>query len=331
MHAAWNGLRELRFWLTAFKALRPLDLLIVAGSNQLFDYFGGCWGFPYTLFKWAVLAKASRTKLAFLSVGAGPIRSPLSRFFLKQALALADYRAYRDESSRQLIESLGVSGPDPVYPDLAFGICPAPAAPRCAGAGRIVGINPMPIFADYYWPEIDDDRYRSYLHTLAAFAQWLIDRGYSVLFFPTQLRADPPAIDEIKHMLMQNGNGIVEDRIISYCISSIDDLTGLISSTDFVVATRFHGIVLSYMMNIPVLGISYHRKIDEIMYDIGQSEYIINHFNFTVDDLINKFQRLEANRQTIQDQIQRKVSEYRSLLNKQYDEILSLWAANESA
>jgi polysaccharide pyruvyl transferase WcaK-like protein len=324
VRSAWDGLRGLGSWARAFKALKPLDLLIVAGSNQVFDYFGGCWGFPYTLFKWAMLAKVSWTKLVFLSVGAGPIQSSLSRFFLKRALALAGYRSFRDESSQRLIAALGLAGADPVCPDLAFGLYLAQAAPLSAGAGPIVGINPMPVFADYYWPEADGELYQSYLQKLAAFALWLIESGYTVLFFPTQLRADPPAIDKIKHLMLESGSDSVKRHIIDPPVSTLDDLVNLIASTDIVVATRFHGILISYILNKPVLGLSYHRKIDDMMHNLDQSKYILSIYDFDLASLIDKFRLLEADSSIVRARIRHKVAEYRDALARQYEHILSL-------
>jgi polysaccharide pyruvyl transferase WcaK-like protein len=68
-----------------------------------------------------VIGKLCRCKLLFVSVGGGPIRHPLSRCFVKAALALADYRSYRDASSKDHLEATN----DVVYPDLAFSLLTA--------------------------------------------------------------------------------------------------------------------------------------------------------------------------------------------------------------
>ena len=55
------------------------------------------------------MARARGAKIAFVSVGAGPISSSLSKLLFRWSLSLASYRSFRDEGSRKLIESLGVS------------------------------------------------------------------------------------------------------------------------------------------------------------------------------------------------------------------------------
>jgi len=332
---AWAGLRlfpncfhELRFSLTSFRALKALDVLIIAGSGQLFDYFGGSWGVPYTLFKWSILAKASRARLVFLSVGAGPIGSPLSRFFIRYSLSLAAYRSYRDESSRKLIESIGVRGPHRVFPDLAFSLDTARSSfPSLSpSSARIVGINAMPVFADFYWPERDRDVYQNYLDTLASFALWLIGKGYRLLFFPTQLRVDPPVIAEIKARMRTSTSLDFEDRIVGGAVSNLDDLLSQIASTSIVVATRFHGALLSCLMRKPVLGISYHRKTDDLLTEMGQSEYVVDIVRLSLAALIDRFSSLEAKSGVILDQLPGRVADCRSALGKQYDDVLHTYA-----
>src|SRR5215831_13464369 len=79
-------LYEPKFLTDAYRSLKGVDLLLVAGSQQLNDGYGGAWGFPFTLYKWTWLAKLTRTKVAILSVGAGPIDSALSKWFFRRVL-----------------------------------------------------------------------------------------------------------------------------------------------------------------------------------------------------------------------------------------------------
>src|SRR3989441_6056662 len=193
---------ELAFLARSYRNLRGTDLLLVAGSQQLNDYWGGPWGFPFTLFKWSLLARMTRTKVAFLSLGAGPLRTRLGKFFIKQTVRLAAYRSYRDDDSRRCIVDLGIAGKHRVVPDLVLSLDvdpqPAPPQPRGPGRRQVVGINPMPVFDDAYYPVSDPRVFGKYVETLAAFADWLIERGYVVRFFATQLLMDHGVIDKVQ-------------------------------------------------------------------------------------------------------------------------------------
>src|SRR2546426_4870880 len=143
--AAQAVILEVPFLVQSYRHLRGTDLLLIAGSQQLNDYWGGPWGFPFTLFKWLLLARASGTKVAFLSVGAGPLRTRLGKFFVKQTLRLAAYRSYRDDDSQRCVAALGIPGEHLVVPDLVFSLeMGRPPAPRAPARRPVVGVNPMP-------------------------------------------------------------------------------------------------------------------------------------------------------------------------------------------
>jgi polysaccharide pyruvyl transferase WcaK-like protein len=181
-----DSVRELRFLIQCYRNLRHIDLLIIAGSQQLIDYVGGPWAFPYTLFKWSLIAKVVDTRVAFVSVGAGPIHSPLGRFFIRTSLMQAQYRSFRDESSRELVRDLGVGGANRVFPDLVFSL--EARSPSSAGAivksSRIVGINPVPFLDGQYWLGANPTRYEDYIRKLASFAVWITRKEYRLLFSP---------------------------------------------------------------------------------------------------------------------------------------------------
>src|SRR6516225_1718989 len=115
--------RELVHWARTLRAVSRTDMLIVAGTGIVADYMCGPLSWPYDMFKLSTLAALSRVKLVFLSVGVGPIRHPLSRWFVKRSLALAHHRSYRDEASKQYLEKIGFDTKrDCVYPDVVFGL-----------------------------------------------------------------------------------------------------------------------------------------------------------------------------------------------------------------
>jgi polysaccharide pyruvyl transferase WcaK-like protein len=318
---------EICFWRECYKNLRGIDLLIIAGSHQLNDYVGGPWAFPYTLLKWTVIAKATRTKVAFVSVGAGPIHSFLGKVFLRCALSLASYRSYRDEISKKQVEAIGVSGENPVFPDLVYSLkLPELAVPfdHFETSPPIVGINPMPLFHPAYWHEADARAYEHYLHELASFALWLMQRGYRVFFFPTQLRADLPVINDLTLIVEQNSPTDSKPRLVDRPIASFADLLGEMSRMDMIVATRFHGILLSYLLKKPVLGIAYHKKSEEIMATMGQAEYAIASSDLDVRALKKRFVSLESKCAALKVEIEQKLPPFKQALETQYDRIFEL-------
>ncbi len=124
--------------LHAFRQLRRLKVLIVPGMGVLDDFsispLGLGW--PQDILCWWLLGRLMGVKVVLASVGAGPIRHPVSRWLMKTAARSAHYRSYRDRVSKDFMASIGLDvRSDPIHPDIAFRL-PAPAATRRARRSR---------------------------------------------------------------------------------------------------------------------------------------------------------------------------------------------------
>lgn len=315
---------ELMFLARSYRRLRDTDLLLVAGSGQLSDYWGGPWAYPFTLFKWSLLARASGAKVAFLSLGAGPLRTQLGKFFIKQTLRLAHYRSYRDDDSRQCIMRLGVPGEHPVVPDLVFSLhVDRPHRSAAPARRRVVGINPMPVFDDAYWPEGDPPAYGHYVRTLASFADWLVERGYGVRFFATQLLVDHRVIDGVRGLMRLTSTAGGGGRIVADRIHSVDELVSVIDGLDLVVATRYHGTLFSLIRHKPVLSIAYQRKSIELMAQMGLADYAIEIGRVTTEALRDRFLALEGHSAEFAEAVRQRLPAVRRALESQYDRMFA--------
>jgi polysaccharide pyruvyl transferase WcaK-like protein len=321
----WPG--EAGFVWESYKKLRGLDLLIVAGSQQLIDYVGGPWGFPFTLYKWSFLAKICGAKVCFASVGAGPFVTKLGMYFAKSALKRSGYRSYRDETSREWIKKLGLGDDEiRVCPDLAFGL-ELPVQKMTTDhpiKERIVGINPIPFYDENYWEGASARAYEGFISTLADFSLWLMERKYKVTLFPTQLVLDLPVIDDIERLVMGRGNGDASGMLQKSKVSSIDDLVGNISEMTVAVTSRYHGAVLSYAVGKPVLGIAYQQKTADLMREMGEESYALDIRGLKLTQMQDRFKRLEDDIERITERIMAQRMAFRKALSAQYERILEL-------
>jgi len=321
--AAWPG--ELAFLVASRRRLRGVDLLLVAGSQQLNDAYGGPWGFPYTLLKWSLLARSVGGRTAFLSVGAGPIRSRLSRIFLRCALSLASYRSFRDAASSELVRTeLGVCEPGQVVPDLAFSLPrQTPLSGTERGAPTSVAANPVPFFDGRYWFAQDPAVYERYVRRFAAFSDWLVARGHSLSFFPTQLGADPPVIADIRRVMGGNGRG-GGGQVVARPVTSLAEVLAEIGRADIVVASRFHGILFGLLLGKPVLAVAYHVKSRELMGQVGQEAYVVDADSLEQDALVGRFLALESRAEAIRRELEPRVVRLRDAVEQQYERVLRL-------
>ncbi len=315
---ARGALAESAFVLRTVRSLKGIDCLVVGGGGQLSDDFGGTWAFPYLVLKWTVMARLAGARVLFASVGAGPLDSRLARLFVTVALRLADHRSFRDEGSRRLIAGLGVAGPVYADPAWVLRVKDSGIEARPGPAPLVVGLNPFPHQDARYWPGGQRVRYEAYLEALVGFTEWLLTRGHPVVLFPTQLKADPRVIADLKAVLTAR-NPALASQVLERAVETLDDLVATISSLDMVVSGRFHGILLSFLQGKPVLGLSYQSKIDELMQETGQGAYLLQSADVDARSLAERFEALEAARTGIAVRLAEEAASRRRALESQFD------------
>jgi polysaccharide pyruvyl transferase WcaK-like protein len=315
-------IEELVDYVRTFRRLRGTTMMIIPGTGLLTDAYGLFeWG-PYNLFKWTLLAKARRSRVLFVSVGAGPLYGLPGRMLVRSTLSLADYRSYRDASSAAYLESIGFNADgDPIYPDLAFSLPePAPWAPKSgATRRRVVGLGLM-----LYDGKLDAeapvrDTYDDYLVALAVLVEWLLTRDYDVRLLLGD--RDTPVIDQLRSLLRSRSGTYEEDRVIDEPIASVPQVLAQIGTCDVVVATRFHNVLLALLLNRPVVAISFHHKCASLMDQMGLSEYCQDIRSLSAERLIEQFEAVERDRETIKRAIRLHVEASRRALDEQYDRI----------
>lgn len=315
--------RELLFLISSYKILDKtrLDLFIVAGSGQLEDEWGGPWQFPYTVWKWVTLARITGAKVVFLSVGAGPINSRLSGWFIKSSLNRAFYHSFRDSGSAHLIRSLGVKQACFVKPDLAHNLDEITGdldTDTSADNNNLsIGINPMPFFDSRYWHSADQDRYGKFVSVLAEFTNHLTSKGYKPFFFATQPK-DELVIEDIIDQV--DSPAFVS---VKSCVT-VNHLMSILTGADVLVACRFHGILLSLHLDKVVLGIGKDKKQIELMKDVGLEDYLCTFEDLSVGTLTDRFSKLIGNRETETKKIQIVNNKYRQDLDLQYEHVFSM-------
>jgi polysaccharide pyruvyl transferase WcaK-like protein len=315
----FNGvLSEPYQWIRAWSTLRGVDMLVIPGTGLLTDAYGlRGWG-PYGLFRWSVVAKIYGCKLIFLSVGAGPLNTAAGRCLARIILSLADYRSYRDRSTKHYLENIGVDvGADLVCPDPAFSLAKSdPQQSQLRPKPRkIVGLGVMHYTGRF--AGIGDTVHANYLRSLVQFVLWLIERNYDVRLLSGDV-GDDQVREELRRLLQQASPSYESGRIIDEPIRSVSDLLSQISATDLVVATRFHNAVLSLLNEKPTISISFHHKCASLMNTLNMSKYCLDIDGLSGQALIEAFSDLEANETEIASVIRRKTQQFREEMDRQY-------------
>jgi len=321
----WHFFSELLFLTRSYRVAKSLDLLVVSGGGQLLDAWGGPWAFPYTLFKWVLLAKLAGAKCYFVNVGAGPLRYRLSKWFVRRSLLFAEYVSFRDEKSRALIREIGFKGEAPVVADSAYAF-QVPDYDNKPGDARrtselVIGVSPM-AWRDprRYWDK-DQSSYESFIRTLADFCVRLIRSHHRLRLFSSDIWFDSQAIVDLEAAIKSELTIDTSPWIIHEPIKGIDEFFSQLSQVDCLVTCKFHGVVFGHLMNVPLMAIAHHPKVSTLMDDFELTEYCLDISKFDVDGLTETFERLVANLNDLKVRTPRKVAFYRKKLIAQFDHL----------
>jgi polysaccharide pyruvyl transferase WcaK-like protein len=310
---------EMAFLAASYQRLKEFDQLVVSGGGQLTER-SGPWGFPYGIFIWVILAKLARLKCVFLSVGAGPLKHPLSRFLVARALSMADYVSFRDTQSRDLAREVGFSGKCQVVPDNAY-LLEHPASHISPASQRpVVGIAPMPYpFCDpREFVSGHQKVYDAYISKFATFASMLVKESCSLELFGSDVGADSSAIDDLRKCL-RDQHDIVTPPYEP--VTSVEGLLAKMETFDCVVTCRFHGVVLAHILNKPILAISHHPKVANLMEQLGLEQYCVDIQTYDPVHLAKSFKSLRDHEAEIRQSMAASLAMSRLRVASQFDEL----------
>jgi len=283
--------RELNFLISSLRELRLFDVLVVSAGDQFGEAIGQhrnlrpCWKHPLHVFKWVLLAKMARVRSVLLNVGGTP-QQGLQRACITAVLSMADSVGFRDQQSRELFSLRYAERRSFLLSDAAYNrnVVTAAGSQQSGRAKPVVGIAPM-VMSDPTMP-LDS----AFLQGLAAFVMWLINNGYFVRLFCTNINVDSAGVCRMQEILKDydlDSPALANiDRVHQW---SSEELLANMSSMDYVVISRFHGVVFAHLLNKPVLAISDHRCVRNLMDNLGLSPFYLGAADSSSNDLCSAF------------------------------------------
>lgn len=308
--------RRITGFLGAVSFAQGIDLIIVPGTGILDDFNEDPFGWPFAVLRWSVAAKLAGARFAFISIGAGPVTHPLSRFFVRKASMMAAYRSYRDQVSYDFMKSLDVDAArDSVSADIAFALPTVEDELRNSGDQR-VGLGIMTYKG---WKKRAADGaaiYNNYLDKMTEIIDELVLDGRQVRLL-TGDKGDLEAVYDLqKRIRAPNLSNVIFEPV-----ASLNDLMQQIAKTDIVVASRYHNIVCSLSMGRPAISIGYARKNDALLNDTGLSEFCHHIESFDPKTLLTQIDNMFSRREELVKAVNAGVGVYRERLAKQ-EEVL---------
>ncbi len=302
--------REILHSFEGYRALRTQDLLVVSGGGQLDEECGGAWRIPFAICKWVLLARLARVPCAMASVGAGKITSPASRRFISMAFRMCSYRSFRETKSRAIAaDILPRASNDFVVPDLAFSLLdselPSPVGSirRMARGRPVIALSPIAYLRPGNWPNPNRALYDRYVQQLARTLACLSRRGNFLVVACSSLGDDESVIPELLEHLDDETKRSLDTQVHFPTIKTWRDYVAVVREVDYLIASRLHGTILGFVSQTPAVAISVDPKVDWVMEDLHQTDYLLHFQDFTAEDVLNAFDRLKVCRDAVVEQI----------------------------
>lgn len=306
------------------KFLFKCDIVFFAGGTILRELYKSSGRSPYgslimvlalTIFAKYIAGK----KIIMSNIGAGPLPTKTGRFLAKLALNTTSISSFRDEQSIILARSCGMSKKvdSSVVPDCVFvndsNFFQEKVKKIDQNNNKIaVGLN---LVYDVAKPEAR----LGYLESLSvSMSKYLSKNNVEIVPIPMQTAFNPHNdIVEIGDFLKKIK---IEKEIIAP--NSPQDIADIISSCNFVIAARYHTIVISSILGKPTMPLMYDIKVLSLVKRLGILDYSVDiNEETSSEDITKKIEMLSANHQIISDSLINKSNNFRTELNTYFDKI----------
>jgi polysaccharide pyruvyl transferase WcaK-like protein len=223
------------------RALRAADAVVVAGGSVFKALHPACGRRPGALLRrlaaLAVAAKAARTPIALVGVGAGDLEGAAARRLSRTVVQAADLLILRDEESADELAAAGATAPFRVGADAAWTVLEAPdGAPSRNGDGEIVvALNHLGGGAD------------------------LVERLAAGLapFDGVQLQPWQPEDVALAHVLSARLDGA---RVVS-APAGLQEAVEAFAGARLVIGLRFHALLAAAAAGVPFVAYAHEHKL----------------------------------------------------------------------
>ena len=310
--------------------------LVLCGGGGIFQDDDSLVKVPY----WACrvgLARLLCRRVLGYSLGVGPLRAPVSRFFARLAFGCMEEITVRDRGAQRLTESL-TKRPAPIVPDPALLLAAAP--PETARnwlAEQGVPLNGTPLigFTSRRWapprsrliphkirerlpapPAPGPEASRLVVLLARVLDEITAKRGALVLFLPSYNVAhegDDRVCSAVRDAMTQHPGPILRiDEPALY--------KGVAAQLDVLFAGRMHPTIFAASEGTPVVGLAYGPKFHGFFELLGRSDQVMDVESFVhetrVAELVAMIDRAFGERAGLTDRVQALRNDTRDFLRR---------------
>jgi len=317
------------------KTFSKMDLLVWGGGNLISDGSSQLYT-PFHLIK-VLLAKLMGKKVIVYAIGVGPLNGSFGKFLTRVIVNHVDIITVRDEESKKILENVGITKP-PIYvtADPAVNLEPAKKSVvrkilKDDGIikrekQQLIAIVPRRVFhrkSKFLFSSIIPIKYKvkfglinkkskikfeKFEEALAKAADYLVEKlNARIVFIPMQMSAEQQQQDDkISAEIIQKMKHKKNACMINSYKYSIQELKGIYGQMDLVIGVRFHAIILSASMNVPIVSLPYSQKGKRLTKRLGLEKYSIPVEGVEYKNLVEKIEKVLLDKNSIKKDLKEK-------------------------
>jgi polysaccharide pyruvyl transferase WcaK-like protein len=295
-------------FINVSRVIKQSDLVIIGGGQLIMDFSILA---PIQFYITCIIARIFKKPLFICAIGAGPVRHKLSKIIYRQSLLLASKLSVRDTSSLQLFkEDLGID-----INNVALTADPVLALPlkeqkdNSIKAQKVVGISTLAHeYPKHNVQNGDSTKHAKYIEDLCRLVDMLITKlKVRVVLIPTEAPYDVNVMNAI-YDGVENKKDVEETYP-----ESVNDLIDIICTCDSLVGTRMHSMIIALSQHIPVVGLTWDKKINSLFDKIGMQDSLYSIEPIDIDGITKTVSKILENNQQYRENIGNRLVEIQQL------------------
>ena len=167
----------------------------------------------------------------------------------------------------------------------------------------VIALSPMAYAKPGNWPTPNRALYDRYVQQLALALSCLSRRGYFLVVVCSSLGDDESVIPDLLGRLDDETKCSLNGQIHFPTVKTWRHLVAVLRDADCLIASRLHGTILGFVSETPAVAISFDPKVDWVMEDLDQTDYLLHFQDFTAEDVLSAFDRIKVRRDAVVERI----------------------------
>ncbi len=295
------------------KSILNTDLFISGGGSLIQDVTSTRSIIYYLSL--ILISKIFNKKVMVYANGIGPIKKRFNRLLTKQILSKVDLITLRDYISKNTIDKIGVRNNNVIVTaDPVYTLQPSDED-RVSNILDKEGISlekPLVGVSIRNWKNSDNIK-----DMITQLINYLLNNySVNVVLIPMHYSEDLGICREISNMV-EGSCYLIENQY------SVEEMMGIISNLELIVAMRLHSLVYAATQAVPMIGLVYDPKVKGFMNSINQDS-MCDVDELEIVDLCTKFDKVWKKKDSIKEELKSTREKFRKKAQQNVDLAIDL-------